>query len=127
MGKVVDNYQITSHDGGLAVKKEPQVGWWIADIANLISISFAVIAQVCLSFAESHWIRTDLTAAGNAFIVRIGQCCSLLASAWIVVGFVFAMRYRTRTGTANEAIAYVVLLMLALAGVVSVLVTMPST
>lgn len=107
------------------MKREPQIGWWIADLANLISISCAVIAQVSVLFIRHH--STDLTSAGFAFIAQIGHCFGGLALAWIVVGVVFATICRVNKGTANEAIAYVALLGLAIVGVVTVLVNTPST
>lgn len=105
-------------------KSEPQIGWWIADLANLISISCAVIARICVGFAQHHW--SDLTPASSVFIVELGQGFAWLAFAWVVVGGVFAARYRAGRGTANEGIAYVGLLVVALAGIVVVLMNMPA-
>jgi len=107
------------------VNKEPQIGWWIADLANLISISCAVIAQVCFLFVDHH--RTGLEAVDAAFITHLGQGFGWLTTAWIAIGFVFAAICRVRGGTANEAIAYVGLFLLAAVGVVVVLSNMPST
>lgn len=106
------------------MKKELQIGWWIADIANLIGISCAVIGKVCLLFLNHH--GTDLTAVGAAFIGQLGRCLGFLAFAWIVIGLVFAIICRASKGTANAAIAYVVLLVLAMAGVVDVLMNAPA-
>lgn len=107
------------------MNKEPQIGWWIADLANLISISCAVIAQVCFLFVDHH--RTGLEAVDAAFITHLGQGFGWLTTAWIAIGFVFAAICRVRGGTANEAIAYVGLFLLAAVGVVVVLSNMPST
>ncbi len=103
--------------------KEPQTGWWIADIANLISISCAVIAQICILFVNHH--QTDLTATNTALISQIALGLGFLALAWIVAGLAFAITYRRSNRTANEAIPYVVLLVLAIAGALTVLTGVP--
>jgi len=110
--------------GGGAVKKEPRIGWWVADIANLLSISWAVIGHVCLLFVNHG--RTEVTADSAAFIGQIGLCMGFLALAWLLIGLVFATSARVGRGTSNEAIAYVVLLVIASAGVVHVLMNAPS-
>ncbi len=106
------------------VKKEPHIGWWIADIANLISISCGVIGVVCVLFVNHH--GADLTAADAAFISQIGRCLGFLAVAWIAIGVVFATICRVGKGAANEAIAYAVLLVIAIVGVVAVLTNAPA-
>jgi hypothetical protein len=104
-----------------AAQKERRVGWWLADAANLISISCAVIAQVCLRFVNRHWETSDITAVTAGFIVDLGQCFVYLALAWIAIGAVFATKCRVGKPAANGAGAYVVLLVSVVVGVFIVL------
>lgn len=114
-----NKFDSLAKDGGAL--KELRVGWWIADVANLISLSCAVIAQVSLLFVNHHWAASDITAVIAGFIVQIGQCFLYLALAWIAIGVVFATRCRIGKTATNGSLAYVVLLVSAVVAVVIVL------
>lgn len=103
---------------GGRVTQERQIAWWVADIANLISITFAVIARFCVGFAAIH--HADLERVDYRFLVQLSECLGYVAIGWIIIGGGLATTCWVRSGKAEESALYFATALFAVIGVVLV-------